>query len=163
MPRFSTGRRSAAAQTARSCESVKASMRLWSCRRDECQSLPELWPRMLPYRSERRLSEIDRRREVIPLAPIKSLLALPAGGNCLQPARDQTADNTADDWGDPEQPQARQRNAATENCCCCRTRRIDGCIADRDGDEVNHGQRQADRQRREPHRAVGGDHVGNNN
>ena len=30
----------------------------------------------------------------------------------MQPARDQTADNTADDWGDPEQPQARQRNAA---------------------------------------------------
>jgi len=37
-PRFSTVTRSAAAQTARSCESVKASMQLWSCRRDGCQS-----------------------------------------------------------------------------------------------------------------------------
>ena len=38
-PRFSNGTRSAAAQTARSCESVKATMRPWSCRRVECQSL----------------------------------------------------------------------------------------------------------------------------
>jgi hypothetical protein len=36
-PRFSTVTRSAAAQTARSCESVKASMQSWSCRRDGCQ------------------------------------------------------------------------------------------------------------------------------
>jgi len=38
-PRFSNGTRSEAAQTARGCESVKATMQPWSCRRDGCQLL----------------------------------------------------------------------------------------------------------------------------
>ena len=44
-PRFSNGTRSAAVQTVRSCESVKATMQPWSCRRDGCQPLPPIRPR----------------------------------------------------------------------------------------------------------------------
>src|SRR5262249_29712469 len=39
VPRFSNGKRSAAAQTARSCESLKATMPPWSCHGDGCQRL----------------------------------------------------------------------------------------------------------------------------
>jgi len=42
-PRFSTGKPSAAAQTARSCESDSASMPPWCCGPDECQ--PQSCPR----------------------------------------------------------------------------------------------------------------------
>jgi hypothetical protein len=53
MPRFSTGTPSAAAQTVWSCESVKATMRPWSCRRDGCQPrYPPAPCYSLPGRSE---------------------------------------------------------------------------------------------------------------
>jgi hypothetical protein len=52
-PRFSNGTRSAAVQTVRSCESVKATMQPWSSRRDGCQRLPV---RFLARRSKARQS-----------------------------------------------------------------------------------------------------------
>jgi hypothetical protein len=39
MPRFSIGKPAAAAQIARSCESVKATIQAWSCHGDGCQRL----------------------------------------------------------------------------------------------------------------------------
>src|SRR5262249_27775323 len=43
MPRFSTGKPLAADQTARSCESDRASMPSWFCRGDGCQRLSRGW------------------------------------------------------------------------------------------------------------------------
>ncbi|KAG1259587.1 hypothetical protein G6F65_015275 [Rhizopus arrhizus] len=76
------------------------------------------------------------------------------------PLVDDAADRAAQQRGDPEQPQLADRTAAGEERHGSGAGRVHRGVGDRDADQVDQGQREADRQRREAGRclAMGGPH-----
>ncbi len=65
---------------------------------------------------------------------------------------DHGANGTAQNWGKPEQPELLQRPPANEQGLPGRAGRIDGCVGDRNGNQMNKGECKTDGDRCETDR-----------